>query len=145
MVENLYYRIATSQAGLESGANFFIRGIPRPDLAPFADFTQRFPQSQGGQTRQGNSNSSLFWSRLHFDAAGVLRGLIEIAEAGSGLLYFTLPRQDAKHSGVSWIDVSARPVMPEWTPLEEVLFIYENVTLRLNNVTVLATPSTVQT
>lgn len=143
MTANLFYRIALTQAGLESGANFFVRGLPRPDLPTFADFTERVPQSQGGEARQGYINGSLLWLRLDSGAAGVLRGLIEQAEAGAGLLYLTVPRTDAKAIGPSWIDVSGIPIMPNWEGLQGSPFVYENVVLRLNNVTVLATPSTV--
>ena len=144
MSENLFYRIALTQAALETGSNFFVRGLPRPDLVTFADHAERVPKSQGGEARQGYINGSLLWLRLSMDAAGVLRGLIEAAEAGAGLLYLTVPRVDAKHTGVSWVDVSGIPIMPQWENLQGAPFIYENCVLRLNAVTVLATPSTVQ-
>lgn len=145
MSENLFYRIALTQAGLETGANFFVRGLPRPDLPTFKDYSERLPKGQGGESRQGYINASLLWLRLDSGAAGVLRGLIESAEAGSGLIYLTIPRVDAKHTGASWIDLSGTPLMPNWENLQGGPFIYENVVFEVNNCTVLATPSTVQT
>lgn len=145
MSEALFYRIATTQAALEKGANFFVIGLPRPDLVTFADHSERVPQSQGGEARQGYINTSLLWLRLDSGQAGVLRGLIEAAEAGAGLLYLTVPRTDAKHTGVSWVDVSGIPIMPNWESLQASPWTYENVTLKLNAVVILATPSTVQT
>jgi hypothetical protein len=145
MSENLYYRIALTQAALETGANFFVRGLPRPELPTFADHAERVPKSQGGEARQGYSSVSLLWLRLDGGQAGVLRGLIEAAEAGAGLLYLTAPRVDAKHSGASWVDLSGIPLMPQWESLQGGLWVYENVVLRLNAVVILATPSTAQT
>lgn len=144
MSQNLYYRIATTQAALETGANFFVRGLPKPELPTFADHSERVPKSQGGEARQGYINVSLLWLRLDSGQAGVLRGLIETAEAGAGLLYLTVPRVDAKAIGSSWVDVSGIPIMPQWESLQGGLWVYENVVLRLNSVVVLSTPSTVQ-
>lgn len=144
MSENLFYRIALTQAALETGSNFFVRGLPRPDLVTFADHTERVPKSQGGEARQGYHHVSLLWLRLESGAAGVLRGLIESAEAATGLIYLTVPRTDAKAIGPSWVDLSGLPAMPQWENLQNGLFVYENVTLRLNNCVLLATPSTVQ-
>jgi len=145
MSENLFYRIALTQAALETGSNFFVRGLPKPDLVTFTDHTERVPKSQGAEARQGYINGSLLWLRLSMDAAGVLRGLIEAAEAGTGLIYLTIPRVDAKHTGVSWIDISGIPIMPNWESLQGTIFVYENVTLKYNAAIVLATPSTVMT
>src|SRR3990172_11992768 len=143
MSENLFYRIALTQAALETGSNFFVRGLPKPDLVTFFDHTERVSKSQGGEARQGYINGSLLWLRLPMDAAGVLRGLIEAAEAGTGLIYVTIPRVDAKHTGISWIDISCIPIMPNWESLQGTMFVYENVTLKYNAAIVLATPSTV--
>ena len=145
MSDNLHYRIAITQAALETGANFFVRGIPKPDLVTFSDHTERVPKSQGSEARQGYTNASILWMRLDSGQAGVLRGLIESAEAGSGLLYLTVPRVDAKATGPSWVDLSGIPIMPNWENLQDGLFVYENVTLKLNACLLLATPSTVQT
>lgn len=145
MSANLFYRIALTQAALETGSNFFVRGLPKPELPTFADHSERVPRSQGGEARQGYINLSLLWLRLDSGQAGVLRGLIETAEAGAGLLYLTVPRVDAKHIGVSWCDLSGIPSMPQWESLQNGLWIYENVILKLNAVVILATPSTVQT
>lgn len=150
MSENLFYRIALTQAGLETGANFFVRGLPRPDLPTFADHSERFPKSQGGESRQGYIVASLLWLQLSFDAAGVIRDLIEQAEVtgghGLGTLYVTMPRTDARRIGVSWVDVSGYVAMPNWASLQGADGkAYENVILALNNCTLRAEPSTVQT
>lgn len=145
-MKDCYYRIATSQAGLETG--YFVgRHLPTPDLVTFQPFSTRRPQSTGGQARQGYLSCSILWPRLDAGQAYIIQGLITAAEAtggsGNGTLYLTLPRADASAGGVNWVDVSGVAVMPQWeTDQQTHGATYANVTLRLNNVVIESEPST---
>lgn len=144
MSKSCLYRIALTQAGLETGY-FLALGLPPVDLVQFQPFANRKPQSLGGQARQGYISCSLFWSRLDAIQANILQGLITAAETsdgdGNGTLYLTLPRTDASAAGL-WIDVSGIAVMPEWVGVAQGNgLVYENVTLSFNNLTVEASPS----
>lgn len=148
-MSKLFYRIATTQAGLEKGANFFVRGISEPDLVTFSDHSERKPQSTGGEARQGYTQVSILWNELTAVGARAIKELIESAEVtpgqGQGTLWLTIPRTDAPVTGVSWVDLSGTVIMPQWEPRQRARgLVYENVVLRLNNCTVAATPSTVQ-
>lgn len=138
------YRLATTEAGLATGANFFILQLPRPDLVTYADHAARFPAGRGGESRQGFESVSLLWNRLSASQAATLRRIITAAEVtggpGNGTLYLTLPKANAS-SG--WIDVSGIALMPEWVPEGGEAQGYGNVLLRLNAVTVENDPSTV--
>lgn len=139
------YRLATTEAGLSTGANFFILGLPPPNLPDYRDHAARFPAGRGGESRQGFESVSILWNRLSASQAATLRRLIEAAEVtggpGNGTLYLTLPKANA--GGVGWIDVSGIALMPEWTPEGGEAQGYANVLLRLNAVTVENDPSTV--
>jgi hypothetical protein len=139
------YRLATTEAGLAKGANFFILRLPRPDLVTYADHATRFPAGRGGESRQGFESVSVLWNRLSASQAATLRRIIEAAEVtggqGNGTLYLTLPKANA--GGEYWIDVSGIALMPEWTPEGGEAQGYVNVLLRLNAVTVENDPSTV--
>lgn len=144
-MKDCLYRIATTQAGLETGY-FLAYDIPMPELVSFQPFTNRRPQSTGGQARQGYLFCTLLWSRLDAGQAYIIEALIEAAETtggiGNGTLYLTLPRADASAGGVNWVDVSGIAVMPQWeTEQQSHGQTYSNVQLRLNNVTVESEPS----
>lgn len=144
----LRFRMATALADLAQGANFYILGIHEPDMAYFTDHTTRYPQSQGGQARQGYNQATLFWSELLVEEAAIIRGLIVAAEAltetGNGILYVTMPKNDGSSFSPGWIDISGVAIMPQWIPEQGTRGkVYSNITLSLNNVTVEAEPSTV--
>lgn len=139
------YRLALTLAGLATGANFFILGLPPPILPDYKDHSARFPAGRGGESRQGFDNLSLLWNRLSASQAATLERYIRAAEViggqGNGTLYLTLPKANA--GGLVWIDVSGVALMPEWTPEGSEAGAYGNVLLRLNAVVVEAEPSTV--
>lgn len=150
MSDFLYYRIATTLAGLEKGANFFVLGLPPPNLPLFQPDSVRQPGGQGGERRHGYIQVSLLWLTLTLDQGFIIYDLITQAEAtggqGNGTLYLTVPRVDGSAGGVSWVDISGVALMPQFSPVQDSRgALYENVVLRLNNVTVEATPSTVVT
>lgn len=143
----LFYRIATSSAGLATG-NFVVWGLPTPDASPFRDHTTRSQQGGGGEGRHGHNNAEILWNRLTAELAKVIQDLIETAEVtggqGNGTLHATLPKGLAKSDGASWIDISGVAIMPQWEPTRRLDGLaYDNVILRLNDCTVEADPSTV--
>ena len=147
MSTKLYFRIATSLAGLENG-NFFVLGLPEPVDADYNDHTTRRPQGGGGESRQGYNNAFVLWDRLDSQQANVLEDLILTAEVtggqGNGTIYLTLVNTTAGSSGVAWIDISGVAIMPEWTPTPRTFGkAYDNVVLRLNDCTIEAEPSSV--
>jgi hypothetical protein len=146
----LNFRMATALADLAQGANFFVLGIREPTLAYFVDHVVRYSQSRGGQARQGYNQATLFWDELNPAEAAVIKAKIEAAEAltepGNGTLYVTLPKNDASSHSPGWVDVSGVAVMPQWVPEQNSKgWIFSNVTLLLNNVTVETEPSSLVT
>lgn len=145
MTREFLYRIGLNEVGL---AHFVARGLPPADLATFQEYTSRRPQSTGGQARQGYANMSVLWDSLTALQAYTLRKLIDDAEttggSGNGTLWLTVPQSDASSPGQGWVDVSGIAIMPDWEPVQDSHgTLYENVVLRLNNVTVENDPSTV--
>jgi hypothetical protein len=140
--------MASSLAGLVTGASFFVLDIPEPDLAYFSEYSITVPQARGGQARQGFQRAVLFWNELLVPAAAAIKEKIEAAEAvtepGNGILYVTLPRNDASDRWPGWIDVSGVVIMPEWVPDPARRgLVFPSVTVQLNNVTIENEPSTV--
>jgi hypothetical protein len=144
----LYFRIATTKNGLENGANFFVRDIPPPSDIQFRDHTQTQDVAQGGQSRHGYINAEVSWRRLKSSQATVIRDLVKTVETndghGNGTIYLTIPRPDAEHGGLNWIDISGIVRMPEWRATQNGYgIVYDNVTLRVSNITIESTPSSV--
>jgi hypothetical protein len=140
------FRIATSLAGLETG-NFFVLGLPAPQIAFFNDHSTTRSQAQGGTARLGYNVASVLWPRLSMVEASIIQKMIEAVEAtggeGNGTLYLTLPKTLA--SGV-WIDISGIAKRPDWANLvdpDSEGQSYANVRLDLNDCTIEAEPSTV--
>lgn len=145
MGANLWYvdlRIATTEAGLAKG-QFFILGLPEPDLINVQEYGVTVPQATGGQGRQGYPYAALQWNTLTQRQAYKLRALVETAEAsdgqGNGTLWLTLPRTSAQASGYDLVDISGIVWLPTYPPLG--IRAYENVLLRLNNITFENVPS----
>ena len=142
-----YYRVATSEAGLDTGY-FLARGLPPPDLVTFDSFSTRRPASQGGESRQGYRSCSVLWNRLDSLQASIIYDIIEAAETtggeGNGTLWLTLPRTDGSAVGQNWVDVSGIALLPAFeTEPQSNGRSYPNVVLRLNNVTVQNEPSNI--
>lgn len=140
------FRIATSLAGLET-SNFFVLGLPTPQIAFFNDHSTTRSQAQGGTARLGYSVAGLLWPRLSMVEASIIQVMIDVAEAaggvGNGTLYLTLPKTLAS---AVWIDISGKAKRPDWANLvdpDSEGRSYANVRLDLNNAIVESEPSTV--
>ena len=114
-VGDLGWRIASTEAGLQTGA-FFARGIPPPDVFEYRDYSERRPQSQGGQSRHGYKNTTLVWNSLDIKQSNALREVIQAGIDDVGNVYLTLDRSNGSASGRDWIDVYGKPQMPDFRP-----------------------------
>lgn len=140
-VGNLGWRIASTEAGLQIGA-FFARGIPPPDVSDYRDYSERKPQSQGGQARHGYKNITLVWNRLDTKQSNALREVIQAGIDNVGDVYLTLDRSNGSASGRDWIDVYGKPQMPDF----EVVAnsggkMHGNVEFVLNAITIVNDPA----
>lgn len=139
-MSRLNARIATSEAGLAKGA-FFVRGIPKPQMF-YRDHSTRSPQGEGGETLHGYKAVTLLWSDLTAAQAAELRDLIETAQAAATpVIFLTITRDNADNGNYDWIDVSGRPLMPEWQPGRDGE-VFTQVEFVVNNLTILNDPST---
>lgn len=114
----LGWRIASTEAGLQTGA-LFARGIPPPDVFEYKDYSERRPQSQGGQSRHGYKNITVVWNRLDTKQSNALRAVIQTGIDDAGFVYLTLDRSNGTASGWDWIDVYGYPQMPDFRPIED--------------------------
>lgn len=141
MRDNWRWRIALSQAALETVGAMIYLGIPNPDGAPFAGHTTKQSQSEGGIARHGYLNMTLLWGVLDGQQGYELKTTyVEVALATKpALLFMTVPIADGSTPGLAWKDVEFRPNLSNLTPTVPVMnfsqvITYANVTLELNNI-----------
>lgn len=115
VLSNLGWRIASTEAGLQTGA-FFARRIPPPDNFEYKDYSVRVPQAQGGESRHGFKNITVFWEDLDIRQSQALREVIQAGIDAVGDVYLTLDRSNGTASGRDWIDVRGKPAMPDFLP-----------------------------
>lgn len=137
----LYWRISATSTLLHQ--NFFALGLPIPQTPIFKTYSALVPQSQGGQARQGYENVSILWSELTREQGFKLKALVETVLTASTPLYMTVDFNDGTYLPGSFVDVSGTPypVILEAAAWSQGL-VYQNVTLFLNNVTVVNNPAT---
>jgi hypothetical protein len=134
-------RLATSQAGLLNGW-LNVLGLPEPSQPVKAASSQRVNLSDGGQALRGFESVTLFWDRLEFQQARVLRKLVE--DAGNNVLYVTADGGwDGSRGLGNYVDYSGRAHIPELVPVPSSDgLVYDSVTLFINNLAVVADPAT---
>jgi hypothetical protein len=144
---NNLFRISLTEAGLAKGL-FWVRGLPPPSVPPYRDHTVIVPKSDGSNREYGYKNVTILWDRMTMEAGYALQTLVEgarVAGGGTGLLYLTILRGDGSGSGRDWIDVSGRPgrvVLTAAPPFNrQGPGTYDNVTLIVNNLTIVNDPS----
>lgn len=139
-MNRLYYRLATSEAGLAKGY-LFAQGVPPPTNTEYRDHAAKVPVSTGGEARHGYRSVTFLWDVLDARQAGVLRGIIE----GAGTtIYATFAKFNGESLGTDWVDVSGKPSMPDLAPAQTITqqgVIFQNVQLRINAVTILNEPA----
>lgn len=122
-------------------SHLFAMGIPSPDLPVYRSFAEKFPQSQGGITRQGYQNVTILWDELDVLQFKTLTDLVETGVT-NGVIYATIQRNDGSGLADDYIDVSGIPQPLEYQPLARADgVVYSNVQLVINNLTVTADPS----
>ncbi len=141
VVSVLGWRIASTEAGLQIGA-FFARGIPPPDVFEYKDYSERRPQSQGGQSRHGYKNITVVWNRLDIKQSNALRDVIQAGIDDVGYVYLTLDRSNGSASGRDWIDVYGYPQMPDFRPIENSGgLMHGSITFVLNAIVIVNDPA----
>lgn len=124
-------------------AFLFAMGIPSPDLPVYRTFTEKYPQSQGGLTRQGYTNVTMLWDELDTAQLKTLTGLVETGIT-NGIIYATIQRNNGTGLQDDWIDISGLPQPLEYEPLSRAEgVVFSNVQLTINNLTITADPSAI--
>lgn len=137
----LYFRLSATSTLTRQ--NLFALGLPPVNLPDYKTYSELVPQSQGGQVRQGYINNRLLWDELDFLQ---FRTLTRITEAAitAGLIYATVPKANGTALLNDFIDISGVPWPLEYQPVNNARgVVFQNVTLTINNVTVVSDPSTV--
>lgn len=138
---NLYWRISATSTLTRK--NFFLLGLPVPQTPNFQQYSALTPQSQGGQSRQGYINLTLLWSELDRFQAVTLKNIVDTVLAAGTPLYMTVDFSDGTYGPGRFADVSGTPIPLTLTPAgNSQEFVYPNVELKVNNVTVITTNPT---
>lgn len=123
--------------------NLFVLGLPPVNLGDYKTYSELVPQSQGGQVRQGYRYVTLLWNELTASQFRTLTRIVELAIV-AGTIYGTVDKADGTGLINSFIDIAGIPTPLTWQPVADARgVVYQNVELRINNVTVTADPSTV--
>ena len=83
--------------------------IPAPSTLVFNDASIETGKSDGGQGIHGYAKVEILWDRLTMRQAFQVRRFIDTTQNGDGVLFMTVPRNDASAAGFHYIDVSGRP------------------------------------
>lgn len=140
------YRIATTEVGLERGWFRYLK-IPPPTTVDYKAFSEKKARTTGGQVLHGYKNLTILWTNIGVAAARRITRYVDYAlsTSGTGLLYVTFdmfPNRD-------WVDVSGIPHPMDPQVLQGPFQIYgnaglggySNLTLYLNNITIINDPS----
>jgi hypothetical protein len=137
-----------SEAGL-AYSSFYLRGVPVPSIAGFYDNSGETFNSFGAQLVHGYLRLEMIWERFNNVQWNIVYEAIEAAKvAAEPVLYMTVDRSDGSHAIPYWIDIKGYPhrqldqVDPG--PLigrQKRVHVYNNVILRLNNVSIINDPS----
>lgn len=137
-----YWRISSTSGGLATG-HLYAVGIPPPDVPRYQAFTNRVPQSKGGQGRQGFINFRALWNQLTSEQFYTLNAIVEAAIT-AGTVYLTVDKNDGNGIKDAFIDVSGVVHPLSYEPVQRSQgLVYQNVELFANNLTVDSDPSTV--
>lgn len=138
--DDLYWRIATSEADLEFGANFFIRGIPIPDNLVFTEFVVQEEAGLGGLHNHGYSRVVLTWLNLKQKEIGAI-----VDFTTSNPVYATVPNNTHSSRAYNWVDIQAVPVIRNQTGFKNGSrgMAIDAFELTFNDVVILNSPSTI--
>lgn len=138
--------------GLEAGltyGSFYLKGIPEPIIAPYYDSSGQSINSFGAQLAHGYIRLELMWERLSNVQWNILYEAIEAAKvAAEPVMYMTIDQSGGSHAIPHWIDVKGYPhrqlEQADPGPLigrSRQIHYYDNVLLRLNNISIVNDPS----
>lgn len=137
---SLYWRLSTNSTLAHK--NFFLLGLPPPTTPVYRDESALVPQSQGGQSRQGYINITLLWDVLTRQQGVKLKSLVDIVLTAGTELYATVDYNDGTYEAGHFIDIRGIPHPVVLEPAQSTQgLIYQNVTLFINNITVVANPA----
>ena len=74
--------------------------VPAPNSFAFNDSSVETSKSEGGQGIHGYARAEMLWDILTMRQAFQVRRFIDNAQASNGLLFMTVPRNDASASGL---------------------------------------------
>ncbi len=142
--QRLGWRMATTEAGLATNW-LFAQRFPPPTSAVYRDYSTRVSQSTGGQVRHGYKNVRIFWEILDRTQALFLRTTVQGSLDVGGLMYWTIDRANGTSGGPDWIDISAKPYMPDFDPTTPIAsasaIAHRNIELFLNSITIVNAPA----
>lgn len=137
----LYWRISTTST--LARRNFFAIGLPPPQTPVFETYSELIPQSQGGQSRQGYINATILWDVLTRPQAFLLNTMVEAVLAAGTELYMTLDYSTGDYEANTFADVRGTVWPLVLQPIASSQgIIYQNVELKLNNITAITVPAT---
>jgi hypothetical protein len=142
-MSNFYYRLAFTESGLGKGY-LFSRGLPPPSTVTFKDFSGEYSQSDGGKVQHGYLSVVLMWNVLTYTQSYQLRKY-----TNSSVLYATIDRNNGTKPGRDWVDVRGVPlpmnIERDRGIAGSIGGATINVTLTINNLTIVNDPSSVIT
>jgi hypothetical protein len=139
---NYLWRISTTSS--LTNRHFFAYGIPAPDNILYKTFSERVPQSQGGETQQGYFNLQMEWDVLLPTQAYILRSLIQTVLTAGTDIYLTVDRANGQGFENDFIDIHGKATMPDFDSIPRTKNnAYAGVVWRVNNIAVDNDPSTV--
>lgn len=136
-------RMARTEAGLARGL-LYLRGIAQPTFIQYRNFTEEVPQAEGGQLQQGYENVTIRWESANSKTTTFIRNIVQDALDNDKRLYLTIPWNNGRGQN-RWLNVYGIPHQID--PEEEGRWggtgiAYANVTLFVNNLTVLGEATT---
>lgn len=145
MTDPYKWRIGLTEAELAK-SSFAANGIPLPDTADFQDFAVERKKSNGSTAVHGFKSETCFWAEMSPAGLKALKALVDQARSTKLPLFMTVDRGDGTAANNDWIDISGYPayVNARKAAVGEIqhgISQTDNVTLFLNNVTILNDPS----
>jgi len=139
----LYFRIATTEAGLQRG-NLFVRHIPPPSLVLYQDFSERVDTADFGQALRGIPYVEILWDQIRKDPAFIINEMIETVLAAGTPLWLTIDLgANRSYQRGRWADIYGTPVVPQQDPDGGSRgLLISNFRLRVNNVVIDNNPAT---
>ena len=103
-------RIATSEAGLDTGWLLYSWKLPEPTTPVYNDHSVTVDTADGGQALRGFRLVRLYWNRLSDQQCQRLATMIRTVLAADGFLYLTVDKgwNNITYQN-NWIDVRGKP------------------------------------